>query len=75
MARGLVGGSRTQSGRERWDEGGAASLEQDWNLDLPRGGDMEAARGGKEWRGGREERETGKVDSYFGQQEISKADH
>lgn len=46
MARGLVGGSRTQSGRERRDEGGAAPLKQDWNLDLPRGGDT----GGCLWR-------------------------
>lgn len=44
------------------DEGGAASLKQDWNLDLPRGGDTGGCLWRREQEAGRNGGEGGKRD-------------
>lgn len=50
-----VAGPSQEGGGGMRDEGGAASLKLDWNLDLPRGGDT----GGCLWRREQEEGRNG----------------
>lgn len=51
------------------DKGGAASLKQDWNLDLPRGGDT----GGCLWRREQEEGRNGGRGGEEGKRETARS--